>query len=161
MGRRVTCGTRLLIAQLLHKVHVVSWRKRQPISVSTLPSHSYLRFADSFLCVAVLYTPPLTFIYFLWQHCLSDGPSSSACQTAASQVWPTLKVNWVYWSAVHIATFSLIPLSYRVAFVSVKNFLWGGYLSYAAAQRDGEATSSSSEAMAAPQRFLRRQGSHM
>jgi hypothetical protein len=108
-----------------------------------------------------LYTPPLTFCYFLWQHCLSDGPSISAWQTAASQVWPTLKVNWVYWSAVHIATFSLIPLSYRVAFVSVKNFLWGGYLSYAAAQRDGEATSSSSEAMAAPQRFLRRQGSHM
>ena len=34
-GRRVTCGTRLLIAPLLlHKVHVVSWRKRQPISVS-------------------------------------------------------------------------------------------------------------------------------
>ena len=47
----------------------------------------------------------------------------------------TLRVNWVYWSAVHVITFSIVPLDYRVAFVAAKNFLWGGYLSYVAAAR--------------------------
>ena len=49
-------------------------------------------------------------------------------------MWPTLQVNWTYWAAVHVVTFSFIPLQYRVAFVALKNFFWGGYLSYAATQ---------------------------
>ena len=81
----------------------------------------------------LIYTPPITWLYFVWQNVLSgaDG-GSSALHSAATQVWPTLQVNWVYWSVVHVATFSVIPLEYRVAFVAVKNFLWGGYLSWAA-----------------------------
>lgn len=82
----------------------------------------------------LLFTPPLTLGYFVWQHSLSNrtGPAS-AWESACQQLWPTLRVNWMYWSLVHVATFTLIPLNYRVAFVATKNFFWGGYLSWAAA----------------------------
>ena len=58
----------------------------------------------------------------------------TAHRVAHVAVWPTLQVNWTYWAAVHVVTFSFIPLQYRVAFVALKNFFWGGYLSYAATQ---------------------------
>ena len=81
----------------------------------------------------LLFTPPLTFAFFVWQHCLSSpSPSAAGAATmASSNLWPTLKVNWLYWSCVHVVTFAFIPLEYRVAFVAVKNFFWGGYLSWA------------------------------
>ena len=83
----------------------------------------------------LIYTPPLTFGYFLWQNLLQGDSPLAASSAAACQVMPTLQVNWLYWSAVHVATFSLIRVEYRVAFVSVKNFLWGGFLSWIATQR--------------------------
>lgn len=109
----------------------------------------------------LIYTPPLTLLYFVWQTALSrhelslmalsDACDRGACghavhapsalpfaltahRVARVAVWPTLQVNWTYWAAVHVVTFSFIPLQYRVAFVALKNFFWGGYLSYAATQ---------------------------
>ena len=88
----------------------------------------------------LLFTPPLTFAYFVWQFLLSSpSPSAAgAAENASSNLWPTLKVNWAYWSLVHIVTFAAIPLEYRVAFVAVKNFFWGGYLSWAATDKQQE-----------------------
>lgn len=116
----------------------------------------------------LVYTPPLTLLYFLWQNVLGGDAIGPSCAAAADSLWPTLRVNWVYWSAVHVVTFSLIPLEYRVAFrivlycmvsrgttrygriwsilgptadpplqvafVALKNFFWGGFLSYAASR---------------------------
>lgn len=84
----------------------------------------------------LIYTPPLTLLYFVWQHALQQRELGwSAVSSAWERVWPTLQVNWTYWTLVHIITFTWIPLEYRVAFVSLKNFFWGGYLSYAAARK--------------------------
>lgn len=81
----------------------------------------------------LVFTPPLTFLYFIWQHVLSTKTLAlvPASDFALAHLWPTLRVNFVYWSAVHIITFSFVPLSYRVAFVAVKNFFWGAWLSFA------------------------------
>lgn len=89
----------------------------------------------------LLFTPPLTMLYFIWQHFLTSPADGigAALRFAADSLIPTLKVNWVYWSAVHVLTFALVPLQYRVAFVAVKNFFWGGYLSYAASVDDSDA----------------------
>ena len=83
----------------------------------------------------LVFTPPLTLLYFMWQHSLShmDLTLQPAMQYALENLWPTLQVNFVYWSAVHVITFACVPLSYRVAFVAVKNFFWGAYLSFATA----------------------------
>ena len=87
----------------------------------------------------LVYTPPLTFGYFVWQHALSSGSSlSEACISASERLWPTLQVNWLYWSVVHVATFTLVPLNYRVAFISTKNFFWANYLSWVGNVRKNE-----------------------
>lgn len=94
----------------------------------------------------LLFTPPLTFGYFVFQHLLS-APSPSladASTSAAGAVWPVLKVNWVYWSLVHVVTFSMVPLSYRVGFVAVKNFFWGAYLSMVGARTTAAARAGAS-----------------
>ena len=82
----------------------------------------------------LLFTPPLTFGFFAWQHLLSAAEPSAfgAAEFASNNLWPTLRINWVYWSLVHTITFACVPLQYRVAFVALKNFFWGGYLSWAA-----------------------------
>jgi protein Mpv17 len=78
-----------------------------------------------------LYTPPLTLAFFSYQ-CYFSGERDSVAgvlEESLPKMWPTLKVNWVYWSVVHIATFTIIPLEYRVLFVAVKNFFWSAFLS--------------------------------
>lgn len=85
-----------------------------------------------------IFTPPLTYLFFMWQHILSTkvldpGP---AADFANANLWPTLRVNVVYWSAVHVITFAFVPLPYRVAFVAVKNFFWGAYLSFTLGEPD-------------------------
>ena len=88
----------------------------------------------------LLYTPPLTFLYFCWQHALTNPSATRASDAAAyasEHLWPTLRVNWTFWSAVHVVTFTAVPLDYRVAFVAVKNCFWGAYLSWAASSPSG------------------------
>ena len=107
-----------------------------------------IQFRGSFAIVAkiaadqLIFTPPLTFLYFVWQHSLTFPAQgiSAACQFSADALLPTLKVNWVYWSAVHVITFACVPLEYRVAFVAAKNFFWGGYLSYVGTTGTGHGT---------------------
>ena len=87
----------------------------------------------------LVYTPPLTFGYFVWQHALSSGSGlPEACRSASERLWPTLHANWLYWSVVHVATFTLVPLNYRVAFISTKNFFWANYLSWVGNVRKNE-----------------------
>ena len=107
----------------------------------------------------LIFTPPLTFAYFFWTHVLSvrDG-LGPALGFANENLWPTLRVNWVYWSAVHVMTFALVPLEYRVAFVAVKNFFWGSYLSWAATPEQGAATDD--EPPVAQMRRLARTATH-
>lgn len=77
-----------------------------------------------------VFTPPLTVVYFMYQHILRGDSFQESFAAVRRQLMPTLKVNWCYWSAAHVITFTLIPLEYRVLFVSFKNFLWAGFLSY-------------------------------
>ena len=124
-----------------------------------------IRFKGSFAIVLkiaadqLVFTPPLTFLYFIWQHTLTfpaQGPLA-AFQFSADAVMPTLKVNWVYWSAVHVLTFTFVPLEYRVAFVAVKNFFWGGYLSYVGTAAEASADCGDNTLAAKPQaREIRR-----
>jgi hypothetical protein len=71
-----------------------------------------------------------------WRSRVVDPRSARVLSTTAHRGWVESRArlsSWSYWSAVHVFTFSLVPLDYRVAFVAVKNFFWGGYLSWASA----------------------------
>ena len=43
--------------------------------------------------------------------------------------WQTLQLNWPFWAAVHSLTYTVVPLRFRVAFVSTVAIFWNGVLS--------------------------------
>ena len=85
--------------------------------------------ATKVLIDQAVWTPPLTVIFFTYEGSLQGGSVADASQTALQKLWPTLKANWTVWPLVHLCTFSLIPLNYRVLWVNCANFLWSGFLS--------------------------------
>jgi len=85
--------------------------------------------ATKVLIDQAVWTPPLTVIFFTYEGSLQGESVADASQTALQKLWPTLKANWTVWPLVHLCTFSLIPLNYRVLWVNCANFLWSGFLS--------------------------------
>ena len=81
-----------------------------------------------------VYTPPTTVLFFTYMAFSGGLPLHAALESAKRKLFPTLKVNWVVWPIVHSLTFSVIPLHYRVLFVSVAAFFWACFLSFAAAE---------------------------
>ena len=78
----------------------------------------------------LVYTPPLTFAFFVYQGVAAGSMGTEALELAQRETWPTLLYNWAFWSVAHIVTFSAIPLEHRVAWVALKNFVWSGFLSW-------------------------------
>ena len=72
------------------------------------------------------------------RHMQGESPEH-ASSVATSKLLPTLKANWVVWPVVHLATFSVVPLAYRVLWVNCANFLWSGFLSAQAHSGSGDA----------------------
>ena len=86
-----------------------------------------------------IWTPPLTYAFFMYEGCLQGESPEHASSVATSKLLPTLKANWVVWPVVHLATFSGVPLAYRVLWVNCANFLWSGFLSAQAHSGSGDA----------------------
>jgi protein Mpv17 len=78
----------------------------------------------------LIFTPPLTVGFFLFQELASGGGAASAVEAAATETVPTLLYNWTFWSVAHVITFTFVPLEHRVAWVALKNFTWSGFLSW-------------------------------
>ena len=75
------------------------------------------------------WTPPLTMLFFVYEGCLQGEAAADASATAQRKLWPTLCANWTVWPLVHLCTFSVVPLNYRVLWVNCANFFWSGFLS--------------------------------
>lgn len=81
-----------------------------------------------------LYTPPMTVVFFGYMALASGGSIVNAITDVQSKVFPTLKVNWMVWPLVHTVTFGVVPLEYRVLFISVVAVFWACFLSLASAK---------------------------
>lgn len=61
---------------------------------------------------------------------LLEGRSlSQGLERVQQMLWPTLLVNWPFWGSVQCVTFTMIPLQYRVAWVSLFHVGWNAWLS--------------------------------
>jgi hypothetical protein len=94
-----------------------------------VPLQGALGIATKVVIDQAVHTPPLTVLFFSYEGCLSGKSVSDAYDTAVRKLWPTLCANWSFWTVVHVCTFSMVPLSYRVQWVNCANFFWSGYLS--------------------------------
>ena len=63
----------------------------------------------------------------------TPAPPASAMSIIAVPI-PLLRA-WQVWPAVHLCTFSVVPLNYRVLWVNCANFVWSGFLSMQAHSR--------------------------
>ena len=57
------------------------------------------------------------------------------------------------WPLVHLCTFSVVPLNYRVLWVNCANFVWSGFLS---AQAHSASPPPAEQAPAGPKKLARR-----
>jgi protein Mpv17 len=79
---------------------------------------------DQFLCA-----PPMTVLFFSYMAFTSGTGVAGAMQSIKTQLLPTLKVNWVVWPAAQTITFGIIPLDFRVLFISLAAVFWACFLS--------------------------------
>jgi protein Mpv17 len=77
----------------------------------------------------LVFTPPST-VLFLTFRSLTKGLSLEAAHNSAVEhLVPTLQTNWMVWPFVHIVTFSLVPVNWRVSFLAVCAVFWAMFLS--------------------------------
>jgi protein Mpv17 len=81
-----------------------------------------------------LFTPPMTVLFFTYMSLASGAGLNAAIRSVRMELFPTLKVNWVVWPIAHTVTFGVIPLEFRVLFVSAIAIFWACFLSLTAAR---------------------------
>jgi len=84
------------------------------------------------VCDQLIWTPPVNLLFFTTMSWMEGHRLSDAFEHGKAMLWPTLKVNWVVWPIIHIATFGFIPLHQRVLFINLCSFGWSIFLSYMA-----------------------------
>lgn len=77
--------------------------------------------------------------YHVWMTYLHGGNLSDAKATLEKVFWPTVYANWMFWPAVQLVNFKLVPVPWQLNFVLAASVLWAMYLSYSF-QGDEEGT---------------------
>lgn len=77
-------------------------------------------------------TPPLTIAFFSWQHYFAGMDLRKALVLGVDRFPPTFKVDLCVWPWVHLVTFSIMPVAFRVLWVNGANLLWNCFLSFMA-----------------------------
>ena len=60
---------------------------------------------------------------------MEGRPLRDGVRRAREMLWPTLQVNWPFWSMVQLLTFGVLPKPWRVAWISVVHVFWNAFLS--------------------------------
>ena len=80
--------------------------------------------------------------YFSAMQLLQGHGFDGARKEVSSKFWDALKVNYFVWPLAIFVNVTFVPLPYRVLFVNIIGLGYGGFLSYAAndRQRDNPTT---------------------
>ena len=49
-------------------------------------------------------------------------------ESIRTNLWPTLKVGWLFWGPVNFAMYGVVPVHYRVLFLNTFSYIWNSYL---------------------------------
>jgi protein Mpv17 len=105
-----------------------SWYKildRIPFSQKRWPSVVQKMLVDQ-----IIFAPFINCVFFIANGIL-DGKSKAQISTEIDSKYKhTLVSNWTLWPFVQIFTFGMIPLNYRILFVSSVGVGWNTYLSF-------------------------------
>ena len=77
----------------------------------------------------LVWTPPSLSSFYLFMAVAEGNDFRTGIERARNLLWPTLQVNWPFWSVIQIFTFNAVPLQYRVAWVSFVQVGWNAFVS--------------------------------
>eukprot|EP00933_Yihiella_yeosuensis_P013143 TRINITY_DN12315_c0_g4_i1.p1 TRINITY_DN12315_c0_g4~~TRINITY_DN12315_c0_g4_i1.p1 ORF type:complete len:226 (-),score=44.78 TRINITY_DN12315_c0_g4_i1:603-1187(-) len=83
----------------------------------------------------LVWTPPSCSMYVISMNAMEGHPFQEGLRRAFGEegwdgaVWRILRLNWPFWSIAHVITYMLIPLKFRVFFVSGLSVFWNGVIS--------------------------------
>ena len=77
----------------------------------------------------IIFQPPMLMIFYGSLATLEGRSLRDAVNRAEKMLLPTLQLNVPFWTTVHCLTFSVIPVQYRVAWVSLIQCGWSAVMS--------------------------------
>ena len=80
-------------------------------------------------CDQFIWAPPALAVFYVWTSVTEGKSFVEGFDRAKNNLWPTLMLNWPVWCTVQLVTFSVIPLQFRVGFVSFVQVFWSAVLS--------------------------------
>jgi hypothetical protein len=76
-----------------------------------------------------VWTPPSLSSFYIFMAVFEGKSLRDGVDRARNLLWPTLQVNWPFWSVVQVFTFNCVPQQYRVAWVSLVQVGWNAFVS--------------------------------
>ncbi|KAI9105764.1 hypothetical protein DFS34DRAFT_27878 [Phlyctochytrium arcticum] len=77
----------------------------------------------------ILAAAPFTCLFFVANSAMEGCNRAEIVHRVKTNVWPTLKANWMIWPAALALNFRFVPLKLRVLVVNILGLGWGTYLS--------------------------------
>lgn len=105
------------------------WYNLLEVVETKLKLSTYQAVAVKVVLDQLVCTPPMTMVFFLYMAIVTGSDLSEAIIDVRTHLLPTLRVNWVVWPLVQLITFGVIPLEFRVLFMSTAGIFWACFLS--------------------------------
>ena len=97
-----------------------------------------------------VWAPPALGTFYVAMTLMEGKPLAAGLERCRTSLWHTLTINWVVWIPMQMITLGVVPVPYRVAFVSVLQCPWNALLSgWNESARQTAESSKDSEAAAA------------
>jgi protein Mpv17 len=102
------------------------------------PRSSLAGLAGTFVGVAgrilgdqLLLAPPSIMCFYVSQGLMEGNDLEASVARAKESFWPSYSVCLPFWSAVHVVTFSVVPVPLRMAWASFCSVGWNAFISHA------------------------------
>ncbi|KAJ1452076.1 hypothetical protein M885DRAFT_528119 [Pelagophyceae sp. CCMP2097] len=79
----------------------------------------------------LLLAPPSIACFYVSQGLMEGTGLEASVARAQESFWPSYSVCLPFWSAVHVITFSVVPVPLRMAWASVCSVGWNAFISHA------------------------------
>ena len=81
----------------------------------------------------LVYSPPTALTFFICNDLMLGKSVLESAHEATQKIMPVLRVNWIVWPMLHLVTFTMVTLKYRVLWINVCSLGWSCFLSRRAA----------------------------
>ncbi|TYZ57973.1 hypothetical protein PybrP1_008428 [[Pythium] brassicae (nom. inval.)] len=93
------------------------------------PGSAAIAVAKKIAMDQIIFAPAISSTFYTVTQSLEGKSVREALDVAREKVPPTLKVNYMVWPLVHLFTFNVVPLQYRILYINFVSIGWSTFLS--------------------------------